>query len=452
MSEAAVVENESKRGLVALTVAIVVLLGVIPPALYWLALGRLPTVTAPEAKRMLEEQTEPTALVDVRSKAAYEAGHLRGAESWPWGEIRKIERADQAPPALRDRRLLLICDVGWASGVAVAHLNHTGAASAANVRGGVQEWIRSVESVAGGPRDQWQVGGEVTTLPFRHAPPHEQMAAVLAFFIFKPIYTILAALVAALLWNKRALDLVALRWAMIFFFLGENACAANYLVFGETSYLLEYLHSLGMLLCFGAASLAVLEGFDARVLGLSDPQRRCAALPLCTECVKYTDTPCRLRRMFYVVIPACAVLAMMLPMADWQDTSYNTLIAGRVYNYAHLRIYQVLENWYCPAAAVTLFAASLSMLALKRTGAIAAAKIAFAAGLGPLGFGALRMLLGCAYDQNRVWYLFWEETTELLFIFACCLTLWIFRHRLAPELTAVDRLLDEIKPPVGQET
>jgi hypothetical protein len=58
------------------------------------------------------------------------------------------------------------------------------------------------------------------------------------------------------------------------------------------------------------------------------------------------------------------------------------------------------------------------------------AKIAFAAGVGPLGFGMLRMVLGAAYDRNRVWYLFWEETTEFLFILGVCLVLVIFRHGL----------------------
>ena len=62
--------------------------------------------------------------------------------------------------------------------------------------------------------------------------------------------------------------------------------------------------------------------------------------------------------------------------------------------------------------------------------AIAWAKIAFAAGIGPLGFAVLRTILGGAYDQNRVWFLFWEETTELLFIVGICFVLWIFRRRL----------------------
>ena len=68
-------------------------------------------------------------------------------------------------------------------------------------------------------------------------------------------------------------------------------------------------------------------------------------------------------------------------------------------------------------------------MARKQAG-IGAAKIFFAAGLGPLGFGGLRMLIGAAYDQDRVWYLFWEEGTELALIAAVCVVLWIFHRRL----------------------
>ena len=134
--------------------------------------------------------------------------------------------------------------------------------------------------------------------------------------------------------------------------------------------------------------------------------------------------------MFLVLTPALIVLTLLLPTADWQDTSYNTLVFGSVYNYGHLRVHQQFENWYCAAAAAGMYAASFVLLAVKRDHAVAAAKIAFAAGVGPLAFGMLRMVLGGAYDKNRVWYLFWEEATELLFIIGVCCVLLIFRRSL----------------------
>jgi hypothetical protein len=124
------------------------------------------------------------------------------------------------------------------------------------------------------------------------------------------------------------------------------------------------------------------------------------------------------------------VLAMMLPTADWQDTCYNTYVFGSVYNYAHLRVHQQFENWYCAAAAIAMFATTLAILTAKRENAIAAAKIGFASGVGPLAFGMFRMILGGAFDESRVWYLFWEETTELLLIVGVCWVLWVFHRSL----------------------
>ena len=141
-------------------------------------------------------------------------------------------------------------------------------------------------------------------------------------------------------------------------------------------------------------------------------------------------------------------VAMMVPTADWHDNSYNTLIFGQPYNYGHLRVFQQVENWYCPAAAVLMLGVSLAILLLKRRDPVGPAKIAFAAGVGPLGFGMLRMILGAAYDQNRVWFLFWEEATEFLLIFGICCLLWIFRRGLFP---GVDQWLRSVMVSLGLE-
>ena len=314
---------------------------------------------------------------------------------------------------------------------------------AVNVRGGIQEWIHTAAGREGGEFDRWRVGAErVFELPFRPASPFAQIVAALSFFLIKPVYTLLSLAVIVALWPSRHADLVALRWSMIFFFLGENACAVNYLGFKETSLLLEYLHSYGMLLCFGFAAYAVLEAVDRRILKLSDPDKRCASLSLCGNCIKYADVPCGLKWVFYLLIPVMIVLALMLVTADWQDTTYNAEVFKQFYNYGHLRIYQIFENWYCAGAAIVLFSVSLVVLALKRNAPIGPAKIFFAAGLGPFGFGMFRMILASAYDQNRVWYLFWEETTEFLFILSVIATLLIFRRSVLPEW---DGLIEQLR-------
>ncbi len=73
---------------------------------------------------------------------------------------------------------------------------------------------------------------------------------------------------------------------------------------------------------------------------------------------------------------------------------------------------------------------SLLVLSLMKNDALLLAKIFFAAGMGPLGFGMLRSILAGLYSQNMVWFNFWEEGTELLFIIGVCLVLWVFRQSL----------------------
>jgi hypothetical protein len=116
--------------------------------------------------------------------------------------------------------------------------------------------------------------------------------------------------------------------------------------------------------------------------------------------------------------------------ADWHLVSYNTTILGTPYNYSHLLIYQQFERLFCPLAAMAFFMISLSVLLLKKETPIAAAKLFFAAGVGPLGFSMMRTMLAGLYTENLVWSNVWEEGTELLFILGVCFILWVFRHGL----------------------
>lgn len=433
----------------SIVVAVLVLVGIgIPLFAYWALFGRIPTVEPQEAKRMLRKESTSATLVDVREPERFSVGHIEGAVNWPLSQIRDTHDTAHIPNSLRGKTLLVLCDVGMASRLAAWHLKQVDDVQAINVRGGIQEWMRSAPQQKNGQWDQWRTSGSLGSFPFRESPPFQQALAVLSYFFIKPIYMFLSLIVAAALWKSTSGDLVALRWGMIFFFLGEAACAVNYFAFKEASYLWEYLHGAGMFVCFSFVAYAVLEAVDIRILQLSDPKRPCAAMRLCGACIKTADVPCGLQRLFYVLIPALIVIAAMIPTADWHDYTYNTLIFGQPYNYGHWRVFQQVENWYCPAAAVVMLGASLAILLLLGRKYMQPAKIAFAAGVGPLGFGMLRMILGAAYDQNRVWFLFWEEATEFLLIFGVCCLLWIFRRGLFP---GVDQWLQSIMASLGIE-
>jgi len=399
----------------------------IPLVLYWFYWGRVPTVLPAEAKRLLRANDDSMFLVDVRNRSEFDFRHIDGAYNWPLTEILAARSQNDIPARFAGRRLLLICTTGVSSRTVTLHLRKLGLAETTNVRGGLQEWIADVSGPRGAVFERFKTGtGDTLEFPFRPMPRYQQFLAVASGYGIKPAYTLLSLALVIILWRRTAFDLAALRWGLLFFFLGENCCAINYLFFDHLSYFFEYLHSYGMLLAFGFITFAAFEGVDRRILMLSDPSRKCAAVGLCRGCVKHSHHSCGLRQMFLIIIPAAIVLALIPFCADWQSNSYNTIIFRTFYNYSHPSIQQQLEILYCPIAAIVMLTASLLVLLLKKESPLAYAKLAFAAGAGLLGFAFLRAALFRMFASEMMWAVFWEEATELLFIIGVCAVLWTF--------------------------
>jgi len=425
-----------------IVVGLVVLGGLLPIVAYWAVLGRVPSLAPAAAKERLSAPDSPAVLVDVRTPEEFLAGHLEAAENWPTAQIETLAAADALPQRLQGKQLLLICSSGIRSRLATTRLRNLGVKDVWNVQGGMQAWVAAAEKpCALGLCRLRQASGESAELPYRDSPLIEQGLAVWTGFFVKPLYTVLSPAIAVILWRSTAPDLVALRWAMLAFFVGENFCAANYLVYSDGSLLFEFLHSYGMALCFGFAVFAVLEGIDLRLVKYSDPQARCAAVGLCHRCIKHVAAPCGLQRTFLLVIPAVMVLCGMPFCADLLDVSYNTRVFGTFYNYSHPVLCQIFEIRYLPAAALLLLTVSWVVLWINRADAVWWSKVFFAAGCGAFGFAFLRLILMQVYRDNLVWYSTWEELTELLFVVGAGWMLWIFRHGLFGSAPA--RTVDE---------
>ncbi len=407
---------------------VLVIAGVLMPlVLYWFFWGFVPTIVPGQAKRLLRATGSSALLVDVRTRDDFDSRHIDGAHNWPLTEILAAASRSDVPVQLAGGRLLLISTNGVSSRTATLHLRRLGLAETTNVRGGMQEWIADVSGPHGDVFERFKTGtGDTLEFPFRPMPRYQQVLAVASAYAIKPAYTLLSLALVILLWRRTALDLAALRWGLLFFFLGENCCAINYVFFDHMSYLFEYLHSYGMLLAFGFVTFAAFEGVDRRILMLSDPGRKCAALGLCKGCIKHSRPSCGLRQTFLIIIPAAIVLALIPFCADWQSNSYNTTIFGTFYNYSHPSIQQQLEIRYCPIAAIVMLTGSLLVLLLKKENPLAYAKLAFAAGAGLLGFAFLRAALFRMFASDMMWAVFWEEATELLFIIGVCAVFWIF--------------------------
>jgi hypothetical protein len=132
----------------------------------------------------------------------------------------------------------------------------------------------------------------------------------------------------------------------------------------------------------------------------------------------------------------------MLLLADTYPVSYNSKILGVAYNYSHSVFYQIFETRYCPIFAIILLAASYAVLLFKKKDAVAVSKVFFAAGMGPLGFGLLRLIFFGLYRDNLVWFNFWEEITELLYVAGIGVVLWLFRRGLFREKNITDTVAE----------
>lgn len=272
----------------------------------------------------------------------------------------------------------------------------------------------------------------------------EQWLVVVVAFGIKPVYVLISLLTIIWLWRQRSPDLVALRWGLIAFWLGEAACSIDFLAVRGNSDFWEYLHNFGMAVCFSLVTYALLEGADLRLIKYSAAKDRCAALSLCRACIKYADVPCGLRRVFTMLIPATIVVALMPFGAGLKEVAYDTNIMGSSVHYSNALSKQWFEIRYCPALALLLLTASWLVLLFKRKEPVPLAKGLFAAAVGPLSFGFMRLFLATVFREDLIQYVVWEEITELLFTAAVAFVLFVFRQSLLtrepPSPTAPDCL------------
>jgi len=300
----------------------------VPVALYGRLYGGVSNVMPARAKELLRGSSGEYVLVDVRPADKYAERHIDGAEHWPLADILSCGSSAGIPEKMATGQSSQFAR--WAS----VRLRRPGTSRSCpewrvlSVRGGIQEWIASAAGAPADTFDRFRTGdGRVSGFPQRQMSRIEQWLAVLSGY--RPDQADVHGFVADR--GDRTLaqqgsgsgrpamgDDLFLHWRELL--RSQLAGVRGHIVFSE------YLHGAGMLLCFGFATYAILEGMDRRVLMLSSPDRRCAALSLCERCIKHTDAPCGFRRVFMVLIPALMVVACMPLTADRSLTSYNTEI------------------------------------------------------------------------------------------------------------------------------
>jgi hypothetical protein len=286
-----------------------------------------------------------------------------------------------------------------------------------------------------------EAAGSIASLPTRNLLPHEQAAQALAGLAVKPAYMMLSlAVILALLGQKRA-DIAALQWGQIAFLAGEIFCAVNFYIYKHESILSEYLHSYGMALAFGFTSFALLEGLDTRLMRLSSSRSACEALTVCGRCTRHETEGCKARAVAQFVIPVIALLSFIPLLSPLQTDAYAVSVFGFPYSYTRFDVYEIYERRVLPALAFISFAAAwLPLLRRGEPPIPFATKVFACAGLGALGFSFFRVTLNAVFVDNLVWFEFWEEATELMFVGAAAFVLWKFKATLLEKTPILETL------------
>lgn len=254
-----------------------------------------------------------------------------------------------------------------------------------------------------------------------------------AVYLIKPLYMILALVVLLLLWRHIA---AALRLSLVFFLAGETACAINILFFFYESTVLEYVHSYLMVVCLGFLAFAVIEVVDHNLLHFSDLEAKCALLGVCKGCVKYHPGSCILRRLFQWSLPLAAIIALMPLNAQPRPISYNVMVFGFLRNLSHPLPIQLYEIRFSPLAALGLLVASWIWLTFRgqTERGLLVSKIFLAGALGYLGFAFMRLALFAFYWDDLLWFVFWEELTELILVVGIIIAVWLLQPETATML------------------
>jgi rhodanese-related sulfurtransferase len=119
-----------------------------------------PTVDAPTLAERLGSSSDPDpTLIDVRTPAEFEAGHIPGAVNLPLDELKGS--LDQLCTVLDDHHdVVLVCRSGARAGQAQEALQAAGLSSPAVLSGGIVDWERTGGAVNRG-RQSWELERQV---------------------------------------------------------------------------------------------------------------------------------------------------------------------------------------------------------------------------------------------------------------------------------------------------
>lgn len=265
-----------------------------------------------------------------------------------------------------------------------------------------------------------------------------QGLAVTNAFVVKPIYMLLSFALLLRLRRETRPPIPMLWWGLLFFLLGEGACALNYCVFGLSSVFWEMAHDGGMLIAFALIGYAAMDFVDSHVLRVSVPAKACALLPFCKACPKQGTLPeCNLRFLYRLAVAAWMLVAVYPLSKPLLDRPVLFRIFDGTYLSHHLPIYQVFESRFCPIMGLCCLLVTMALLLRRTDRAFHLSRATFAAGIAFVAFGFVRTGIFHGNLDNLILFDFWEEWTELAFVLALIALLWRFPRQILGEKPAM---------------
>ncbi len=358
--------------------------------------------------------------IDLRQPAEYEAGHLPGALNVPMLELNGyLARAERS-----GRPIVFVCAHGVNAALAVPTARLHGRDRSFALAGGMAAWRRDGREVATGPSPAL---GVATSIPEETFSRFQQLVACASGCAIKPLYLFLAFALLRLLWRAPSTPLRLLWHGLLWFFVGEVLCAANfYLHRPGVLFPIELLHGLGMVAMSALIPWGLWRLADERVLRFNDPEAGCALNRLCGACWKREPVGCGAHDLMIPLVIGLAAMALMPLSAPLRPTIFSVDIFGSPADYGEPILNHLVELRLYPVLGALLF---LSILPFLRggPGSVRRLEPVFFAALGFTLYPVLRHLLVNAFREALYWSDFWEELTELLLI--ATLTVFLLRFK-----------------------
>jgi hypothetical protein len=264
----------------------------------------------------------------------------------------------------------------------------------------------------------------------------KQSALVLAVYVFKPLYMLLALGILVFSWREQGTAWQSLKASILTFWIGEGFCWLNILFFNDGALIFEYLHSLFMVFCLGFLFFSLMQVMDDNLLHFSDLHTRCAFVGICKNCSKNQPIfrrSCLLYRLFKWMIPMAALVALIPLMAQPNNYSFIVNVFGYSRALNHLMPIQWFELHFSPLASLVLMIASWVALIWPSNkpginhNSLLLSKVFLSASIGYLSFSMMRLIFASFYRQLLVWFVFWEELTELMLIVGILIVVLLIR-------------------------